>query len=100
MILHEPTKFWKLWTEELKVSFPKKKLTNALQERWKLAHPNVLARLKQEKFVNMTTDIKFLYDHFGIGFSVEKGFHFDEIKYESIQHEHLNNLARKLGMSK
>jgi hypothetical protein len=100
MILNEPTKFWKLWKEDLKVSFPKRKLTNALQERWNIAHPNVLARLKQEKFMNMTSDIQFMYEQFGIGFTIEKGFYFDEDKYVNIQESSLKRRANKLGLSK
>lgn len=100
MFSEEPTNFWKLWKEDLKVSFPKKRLTDALQARWKLAHPNVLARLKQEKFRNMAADIKFLNDHFGICFTVERGFYFDEKKFIEIQEEKLKNNAKKLGMSK
>lgn len=96
----EPTRFWKLWKEDLKVSFPKRKLTDALQKRWNIAHPNVLRRLKQEKFVDLTTDILFLYESFGIGYTLEKGFYFDEEKYQQIQEKSLKTRAKQLGLSK
>lgn len=95
-----PTTFWKLWTEELKVSFPKKQLTNALQKRWDLTHPNVIGRLKKEKFPNLTKDIPFLYECYGIGYTIEKGFFFDEEKFKKIQDDRLNSVAKSLGLSK
>lgn len=100
MILHEPTRFWKLWKEDLRVSFPKKRVTDALQERWNITHANVLVRLRQEKFVDMTSDIQFLYDQFGIGFTVESGFYLDEERFSQIRETGLRKRARSLGLSK
>jgi len=96
----QPTKFWKLWKEDLKVSFPKRNLTDALQERWNLAHPNVLARLKNEKFMNLTSDILFLYEQFGIGYTIEKGFYFDDEKFNQIKENKMKRRADSLGMSR
>ena len=98
--MYTPTPFWKLWKEELKVSFPKKDLTDALQQRWKIAHSNVLTRLKKEKFMDLTSDILFLYEHYGIGYTIERGFFFDDEKYRLIKEQKLNHRARKLGLSK
>ena len=100
MISRPPTRFWTLWKKELKVSFPKRKLTDALIERWELAHPNVLIRLRKENFVDLTSDIVFLYERFGIGFTIEKGFYFDEEKFIEIEENALKSRARSLGMSK
>lgn len=100
MILNEPTRFWKLWKEDLRVSFPKKRLTDALQQRWQITHCNVLARLRQEKFVNLSSDVQFLYEKFGIAFSSETGFYLDEEKYSEIQEKGLRKRARSLGLSK
>ena len=100
MISQQPTRFWKLWKEELKVSFPKKRLTDALQVRWKIAHTNVLARLRKEKFMDFTSDIPFLYENYGIGYTIEKGFFYDEEKYREIQESSLKRRAKALGLSK
>ena len=97
---HQPTKFWKLWKEDLKVSFPKKSLTDALVQRWQKAHPNVLARLKKEKFVDFTSDIQFMYENYGLGYTMERGFFFDEEKYKKAVEIGLINKAKKMGMSK
>lgn len=98
--MYTPTTFWKLWKEDLKVSFPKKDLTDALQLRWNIAHSNVLTRLKKGKFVDITSDIPFMYEHYGIGYTIEKGFFFDEEKFRQIKELSLQNRARKLGLSK
>lgn len=95
-----PTPFWKLWTEDLKVSFPKRQLVDDLQDRWKITNTNVLGRLKREKFPDLTSDILFMYESYGIGYTIEKGFFFDEEKFQSIQKRKLESTARALGLSK
>jgi hypothetical protein len=100
MVSDQPTKFWKLWKEDLKVSFPKKSLTDALQERWKIAHTNVLTRLKKEKFMDLTNDIPFLYENYGIGYTIDRGFFFDEDKYRIIKEMRVKRNADRRGLSK
>lgn len=99
MHTRKPLSFWDLWTAELKVSFPKKNLKSDLQQRWKIAPNNVIMRLRKGKFPDLTSDIKFMYDHYGIGYSMEEGFFFDEEKFRQIQQENLNARARALGLS-
>lgn len=100
MDTYTPTRFWKLWKEELKVSFPKKQLTDALQDRWKITHTNVLTRLKKEKFMDLTSDISFLYEHYGIGYTIERGFFYDEEKHATIREQTLRARAQRLGLTK
>jgi hypothetical protein len=100
MTIYTPTRFWKLWKEELKVSFPKKQVTDALQSRWQITHSNVLTRLKKEKFMDLTADIYFLYENYGIGYTIERGFFYDEEKHATVKARQLETRAKKLGLSK
>jgi len=92
--------FWKMWTEELKVSFNKKSFTDALMERWNLTYPNVITRLKNENFPYMTADIQWMYENFAVGFTIEKGFFFDTEKAVLIEKKSELEAARFFGLSK
>jgi hypothetical protein len=90
----------RLVKEELKVSFPRKEMCEALAERWGIHYTNVLNRLYTDKLPNFVSDIRFLYDNYAIGFEMKKGFFFDEEKARIIETNREMQDAALFGMSR
>ncbi|HEV7381504.1 MAG TPA: hypothetical protein VGN64_17020 [Dyadobacter sp.] len=90
----------RLIKQELKVSFPRKKMCDELAERWGIAYSNVLHRLYADKLPNFVSDIKWLYEKYGIGFDMKKGFFYDEEKARIIELNEEMEDAALFGMSK
>ncbi|MEO6285812.1 MAG: hypothetical protein ABIN80_28555 [Dyadobacter sp.] len=98
---HNALSFWGMWNNDLPGSFPKMKFINELSGRWGISVPNVYARLKNEAFMNLKSDLLFLFNKYGIAFDYkEKGFFLDRRQYDLIkQNEELEG-AKMFGLSK
>ena len=99
--VEKETTFWKMWSNDLPGSFPKRQLMDDFESRWKMAYPNVLARLKKEQFVSLKKDLMFMFENYGIAFDYKgQGFFLDKRQYDLIQDREDMEAAAMYGMTK
>lgn len=85
------------WINDLPAKFPKKKAIKILSERFGVNERSTYRRLIDCNDL-LARDISFLYEHFGICFSIGKGFYLDNRKFEEIQASEEREEAAALGL--
>jgi len=92
--------FWNVWTQDLPASLSKKEAIEQIKNHWGLSYGPTYRRLRGGMFPNFVKDISFMYQNFGIGFNMDRGFFFDHQQFELInEKEELEN-ARIFNLSK
>jgi methenyltetrahydromethanopterin cyclohydrolase len=92
------TQLSELWNDLLPLKFPKTKCIEALARHLNINKRNVYARILDNKL--LARDVSFLFHYFGIGYTPDRGFYFDQKQYEAIQQREEMENAMMFGLSK
>lgn len=94
------TSLWELWSNVLPAKFKKQEVVESLSARWGVTRENVYRHLKKDTLKNFVHDVSYLHTNFGIGYSMDTGFFFDEKQYSKIQERSDMENARMFNLSK
>lgn len=99
--MEKESTFWKMWSEHLPGSFPKAQFRSDFELRWNISWSNIIARLKEERFMNLKSDLMFMFENYGIAFDYkDKGFFLDQKQYDLIQDRDIMENAKMFGLTK
>lgn len=99
--MQKETTFWKMWSMDLPGSFPKARFRSDFELRWDISWSNIIARLKEEKFMYLKSDLMFMFENYGIAFDYkDKGFFLDQKQFDLIQDREDMEAAAIYGMTK
>lgn len=92
------TQLSEVWNNLLPTKFPKTKCIEALASHLGIEKRNAYARILENKL--LAKDVNFLFHNFGIAFTNDRGFFFDDNQYNIIQEREGMEEAKLLGLSK